>query len=158
MHGRYTANSRLANSSLIRGAFHLGKKNPEISVGAKVEFPTGKKLFHLVVNPGSSLCPTVAAWNWYKLLETGNASVKSKFQLPPPGQPLGHLTSVWELLFKFPPTQAKMPFKCPTLGSIQVIKCPHPGDISQAHKLTYMRQVKVIDLCWAFYCCIESPV
>ena len=26
----------------------------------------------------------------------------------------------------------KMPFKCPTLGSIQVIKCPHPGDISQA--------------------------
>ena len=40
------------------GAFHLGK-NPEISVGAKVEFPTGKKLFHLVVNPGTSLCPTV---------------------------------------------------------------------------------------------------
>ena len=29
-------------------------------------------------------------------------------------------------------TQAKMPFKCPTLGSIQVIKCPHPGDILQA--------------------------
>ena len=27
-----------------------------------------------------------------------------------------------------------MPFKCPTLGSIQVIKCPYPGDISQAHK------------------------
>ena len=26
MHGRYAANSRLANSSLIRGAFHLGKK------------------------------------------------------------------------------------------------------------------------------------
>ena len=22
----------------------------------------------------------------------------------------------------------------------------------------YMRQVKVIDLCWAFYCCIEFPV
>ena len=21
-----------------------------------------------------------------------------------------------------------------------------------------MQQVKVIDLCWAFYCCIESPV
>ena len=37
------------------------------------------------------------------------------------------------LLFKFPPTRAKLPFKCPTLGSIQVIKCPHPGDISQAH-------------------------
>ena len=26
MHGRYAANSRLANSSLIRSAFHLGKK------------------------------------------------------------------------------------------------------------------------------------
>ena len=67
---------------LFRGAFHLGK-NPEISVGAKVEFPIGKKLFHFVVNPGTSLCPTVAAWNWYKLLETGNVSVKSKFQHPP---------------------------------------------------------------------------
>ena len=42
----------------IMGTLHLGK-NPEISVGAKVEFPTGKKLFHLVVNPGTSLCPTV---------------------------------------------------------------------------------------------------
>ena len=40
----------------------------------------------------------------------------------------------WKLLFKFPSTRAKMPFKCPTLGSIQVIKCPHPRDISQAHK------------------------
>ena len=39
-------------------------------MGAKVEFPIGKKLFHLVVNPGTSLCPTVAAWNWYKLGET----------------------------------------------------------------------------------------
>ena len=42
----------------ILGAFHLGKK-PEISVGAKVEFPFGKKLFHLVLNPGTSRCPTV---------------------------------------------------------------------------------------------------
>ena len=41
----------------IYGAFHLGKK-PEISVGAKVEFPTGKKLFHSVVHPGTSGCPT----------------------------------------------------------------------------------------------------
>ena len=40
----------------------------------------------------------------------------------------------WKLLFKFPPTRAKIPFKCPTLGSIQVIKCPHPRDISQAQK------------------------
>ena len=29
------------------------EKNPEISVVAKVEFPIGKKLFHLVVNPGT---------------------------------------------------------------------------------------------------------
>ena len=36
----------------------LGKKEPEISVGAKVEFTIGKKLFHLVVNPGTSRCPT----------------------------------------------------------------------------------------------------
>ena len=52
---------------------------------------------------------------------------------PPPGNPPG----IWlfgKLLFKFPPTRAKMPLKCPTLGSIQVIKCPHPRDISQAHK------------------------
>ena len=52
------------------GAFHLGKK-AESSVGARVEFPIGKKLFHLVVNPGTSLRPTVAAWNWYKLREMG---------------------------------------------------------------------------------------
>ena len=40
------------------GAFHLGK-NPEILVGAKMEFPIGKKLFLLVINPGTSRCPTV---------------------------------------------------------------------------------------------------
>ena len=33
-----------------------------------------------------------------------------------------------------PLTRAKMTFKCPTLGSIQVIKCPHPENISQAQK------------------------
>ena len=51
------------------------------------------------------------------------------FNIPLPG--------IWlfrKLLFKFPPTRAKMQFKCPTLGSTQVIKCPHPGDISQAQK------------------------
>ena len=35
------------------------RKKAEISVGTKVEFPIGKKLFHLVVNSGTSLCPTV---------------------------------------------------------------------------------------------------
>ena len=49
----------------------------------------------------------------------------------PPGKPPG-IWLFWKLLFKFPTTRAKMPFKCPTLGSIQVIKCPHPEDISQA--------------------------
>ena len=43
----------------VRGRFPFRKKNPEISVGAKVAFPIGKKLFHLVVNPGTSRCPTV---------------------------------------------------------------------------------------------------
>ena len=40
------------------GTFHLGK-NLEISVGAKVDFLIGKKLFHLVVNPGKLRCPTM---------------------------------------------------------------------------------------------------
>ena len=60
-------------------------------------------------------------------------SVKSKLQHAPPGNSPG-IWLFWKLLFKFPPTRAKMPFKCPTLGSIQVIKCPDPGDISQAQK------------------------
>ena len=42
-----------------------------------------------------------------------------------------HYLGAWNRL---PPTRAKMLFKCPTLGSIQVIKCSHPGDISQAQK------------------------
>ena len=62
-------------------------------------------------------------------------SVKLKLQHPPPpqGNPPG-IWLFWKLLFKLPPTWAKMPFTCLTLGSIQVIKCPHPGDVSQAHK------------------------
>ena len=34
----------------IPGALSIYEKNPETSVVAKVEFPIGKKLFHLVVN------------------------------------------------------------------------------------------------------------
>ena len=37
----------------FHGALSIYKKTPEISVVAKVEFPIGKKLFHLVVNPGT---------------------------------------------------------------------------------------------------------
>ena len=58
-------------------------------------------------------------------------SNRSLNMLPPPGNPPG-IWLFWKLLFKFPPTRAKMPFKCPTLGSIQVIKWPHARDISQA--------------------------
>ena len=53
-----TDNDRLPDLETL-GAFHLGKKTPEISVGADVEFPIGKKLFHLVINPGTSQFPTV---------------------------------------------------------------------------------------------------
>ena len=40
-------------------ALSIKEKNPEISVGAKVEFPIVKKLLHLAVNPGTSRCSTV---------------------------------------------------------------------------------------------------
>ena len=69
------------------------------------------------------------------LLTTPSLMYRSNrsFSMPPPGNPPG-IWLFWKLLFKFLPTQAKMPFKCPTLGSIQVIRCPPPGDISQAQK------------------------
>ena len=35
------------------------------------------------------------------------------FNMPPPGNPPG-IWLFWKSLFKFPPTRAKMPFKCPT--------------------------------------------
>ena len=37
---------------------------------AKVEFPIGKKLFHLVVNLGTWPGARPWTWNWYKLQET----------------------------------------------------------------------------------------
>ena len=52
---------------VTKGAFHLGKKKTEISVGAKVEFPIGKKLFHLVLK---QLMP-ISSWLkilWIKLV------------------------------------------------------------------------------------------
>ena len=67
------------------------------------------------------------------------------FIIPSPGNPPG----IWlfrKLLFKFPPTRARITFKCPTLGSIQVIKCPHPGDISQAHK--WQKDGRNAFTCW----------
>ena len=41
------------------GRFTFTKKTAEILVGAKVEFPIRKKLFHLVVNPGTLWRPTM---------------------------------------------------------------------------------------------------
>ena len=51
-------------------ALSIYEENPEISVVAKVEFPIGKKLFHLVVNPGTWPGARPWTWNWYKLKET----------------------------------------------------------------------------------------
>ena len=56
--------------ALTPGALSIYEKNPEISVVAKVEFPIGKKLFHLVVNPGTWHGARPWTWNWYKLRET----------------------------------------------------------------------------------------
>ncbi|MCG8407510.1 MAG: hypothetical protein MI923_20120, partial [Phycisphaerales bacterium] len=39
-------------------------------MAAKVEFPIGKKLFHLVVNPGTWPGARLWTWNRYKLQET----------------------------------------------------------------------------------------
>ena len=51
-------------------ALSIQEKKPEISVVAKVEFPIGKKLFHVVVNPGTWRGARPWTWNWYKLRET----------------------------------------------------------------------------------------
>ena len=63
-----------------QGAFHLGKKNPEISVGTKMDYLIGKKLFHSIVNPRTAPSPLLMwhqdgrqignNWNWYKVRET----------------------------------------------------------------------------------------
>ena len=58
------------NERVWPGALSIYEKNPEISVVAKVEFPIGKKLFHLVVNPGTWRGARPWTWNWYKLRET----------------------------------------------------------------------------------------
>ena len=36
------------------------------------------------------------------------------------------------IIVQIPPYPSQNDVQCPTLGSIQVIKCPHPRDISQA--------------------------
>ena len=69
-------------------------------------------------------------------------SVKSKLQHAPPGNPPG-IWLFWKFLFKFPPTRAKMPFNCPTLGSIQVIKFPHPRGHFTGTKMTEGRRKRL---------------
>ena len=43
------------------GAFHLDEKCG-ISVGTKLDFPMGKKLFHLIVNSGTALSDGTPRW------------------------------------------------------------------------------------------------
>ena len=56
--------------SLHHRALSIYEKTPEISVVAKLEFPIGKKLFHLVVNPSTWPGARPWTWNWCKLQET----------------------------------------------------------------------------------------
>ena len=53
----------------------------------------------------------------------------------PPGQPPTHLT-FFKIIIQIPPYPSQNAVQMPlgTLGSIQVIKCPHPRDISQAYE------------------------
>ena len=62
--------STCSKSRERQGALSIYEKNPENSVVAKVEFPIGKKLFYLVVNPGTWPGARPWTWNWYKLQET----------------------------------------------------------------------------------------
>ena len=63
-----------------------------------------------------ALYTTFYVYCYFKKLNS-YVSVKSKLEHAPPGNPSG-IWLFWKFLFKFPPTRAKMPFKCPTLGSI----------------------------------------
>ena len=63
-------NKRIPSKHYLHWALSIYEKNPEISVVAKVEFPIGKKLFHLVVNPGTWRGARPWTWNWYKRRET----------------------------------------------------------------------------------------
>ena len=52
----------------------------------------------------------------------------------PPGQPPAHLTFL-KITVQIPPYPGQNAVQMPhRLGSVQVIKGPHPGDISLAHK------------------------
>ena len=54
------------------------------------------------------------------------------FNMPPPGNPPG-LWLFWKLLFKIPPTRAKMSLKCPTQGPFGWSNAPTQGTF-QRHK------------------------
>ena len=71
------------------------------------------------------------------LVNENNVLVKSKLQHAPPPLPeqtRGHLTFL-KIIVQIPPYTGQNAVQMPhRLGSVQVIKCPHPGDISKAHK------------------------
>ena len=66
-------------------------------------------------------------------LQASNVSVKSKLQHPPPPRQIpGHLTFlkiIVPILLYPGQNNIQMPHT-----RVQVIKCPHPGDISQTDK------------------------
>ena len=71
--------------------------------------------------------PRVPILQWCQLKYRSNRN----FNIPP-------------LLFKFPPTRTNMPFKCPILGSIQVIKQIPPswGHLKTFHIIHYVGALK----------------
>ena len=137
----------LLNSTADRGALMLGER-PRLLVenASKRFYRSSGQWVRISIQWAWSRIQILCSANWlgllmffmflgvdYLLKQDVMYRSNRSFNMPPPGNHPG-IWLFWKLLFKFPPTQAKMPFKCPTLGSIQVIKCPYPGDISQAQK------------------------
>ena len=68
-----------------QGALSIYVKNPEISVGTKMDFPTGKKLFPERRRARYPMghqdgCRVGNNWNWYKVQETGKWNTKFRVQ------------------------------------------------------------------------------
>ena len=102
--------------------------------GSRPAWHTEWLLYH-VRYTNSKRSPMLNALRIYNTsIRIYNVSVKSKLQLPPPpGATPGDLTFL-KIIVQIPSYPGQNTVQMPPLGSIQVIKCPHPGDISQAHK------------------------
>ena len=61
-------------------------------MGAKVEFPIGKQLFHLVINPGTSRCPTADL----ELVQIWNTTFRSEIPSRKTGPPFYIFHFIWE--------------------------------------------------------------